>query len=119
MAKSFHTTVENRMNHAWITLKDSMDMDNYKKIEDSIFLQLKKENIQDIVVDLSETSTLFSPGIGVIMRIHSFATKNNKKLFLVNVSEKLNEVLVFSSLDKVLKIYPTEEAFKATLKQPE
>lgn len=116
MAKSFHTSVENRMDHIWITFKDSVDMDNYKKVEDSIFLQLKKENIQDIVVDLSETSTLFSPGIGVIMRIHNFAKQNNRKLFIVNVSEKLNEVLIFSSLDRILKIYPSEKEFSADLK---
>jgi anti-anti-sigma factor len=117
MAKTFHTTIENRMGHIWITFVDSVDMDNYQKIEDNIFHQIKKNDLRDIVVDLSKTSTLFSSGLGVLMRLHSFASENKKEVFLVNVSTKLNEVLKFSSLDRVMKVFPTVEEFEAFLKK--
>ncbi len=112
MAKSFHTSIATKGGRLWVVFKDQIDMDNYKQIEESISIHFNKGENKDIVVDLQETRTLFSPGIGLLMRLHGMATANQGKLFLVNVSDKLREVLTFSSLDKVLGIFTTAEEFE-------
>lgn len=115
MTKSFNTTIEDRLGCLWITFNDSIDMDNYKAIEDSIFQKIKESSSLNIVIDLSKTLALFSSGVGVIMRMHLLINEHNKKLFLVNVSEKVQEGLETMGLNRVLKIYPSTEAFQSDL----
>ena len=112
MPKSFNTTIEERMGFIWITFNDSIYMDNYKAIEDEIFHKIKSEAPKSIVLDLSKTSALFSSGIGLILRLHSFVEKYNKKIFLVNVSQKVSDSFVTTGLNAVLTIFPTEKEFK-------
>ena len=87
-------------------------MDNYKSIEQDIFEHIKKASTTSVVIDLSKIPALFSSGVGVIMRIHSLSKEHNKDLYLVNVNNKVEEVMETMGLDSVLKIYPDEESFK-------
>lgn len=113
MSKSFNTSIEERHGCLWITIKDSIDMDNYRSIEEDIFQQIKDNSSNSVVIDLSKIPALFSSGVGVIMRIHSLSKEHNKDLYLVNANDKVEDVMETMGLDSVLKIYPTEDAFKA------
>ena len=113
MAKTYNTTIEQRMGCLWVTFKDSIDRDNYKTIEESISQKIKETDLQNVVIDLSKTAALFSAGLGVIMRMHHFVTQKNKHIFIVNASEKLRESLEVMNLNKILSIYSSVEEFKA------
>jgi len=117
MPKTFNTSIENKTGSLWITFKDSIDMDNYKIIEDGISQKIKESDLQNVVIDLSKTAALFSAGLGVIMRMHHFVTGKNKQLFIVNASEKVKESLEVMNLNKILSIYSSVEEFKASLEK--
>jgi len=112
MPKSYNTTIDERMGCIWITFNDSIDMDNYKAIEDDIFYKIKNESPKNIVLDLSKTTVLFSSGIGLIVRLHSIVEKDNRKIFIVNVSQKVSDSFVTTGLNAVLTIFSNEEEFK-------
>ena len=113
MSKSFNTSIENHLGCLWITFNDSIDMDNYKFIEESVFQKLAGVGTPNVVIDLSKTAALFSSGVGVIMRIHSLAKEHNKKLSLVNVSSKVQDGLETMGLDRVLSIYSNTDEFQS------
>lgn len=113
MTKTFNPSIEERQGCLWITFKDSIDMDNYKTIEDSISQNIKENKLQKVVIDLSQTTALFSSGLGLLMRMHLLAKENSKKIYIVNASEKMREGLEIMNLDKILSIYPTTEAFES------
>ena len=113
MAKTFNPTIEEKQGCLWITFKESIDMDNYKAIEDSVSLNIKESTFQKIVIDLSKTITLFSSGLGLLMRMHLLAKDNNKIIYIVNATDKMREGLEAMNLDKILSIYPTTEAFES------
>ena len=113
MAKTFSPTIEERLGCLWITFKDQIDMDNYQIIENKVTQIIKESNLKKIVIDLSETVALFSSGLGVIMRMHTLVKKNNKKIFIVNASERMVEGFEAMNLDKLLAIYSTANAFES------
>jgi anti-anti-sigma factor len=113
MAKTFNPSIEERQGCLWITFKESIDMDNYKTIEDSVSRNMMDSNLQKVVIDLSKTAALFSSGLGLIMRMHLLAKKNNKKIYIVNASDRMREGLETMNLDKILSIYPSTEAFES------
>ena len=113
MAKTFNPSVEKRHGCLWITFKDSIDMDNYRIIEDNVSEKIKGSNLQKVVIDLSKTAALFSSGLGVIMRMHVLVKENNKEMFIVNASERMHEGLEAMNLDKVLTIYSTTKEFES------
>ncbi len=119
MIKTSNILVKKRLGCLWITLNNPIDMDNYKTIEDNIFMKIDEysPNSFDLVLDLSKTVALFSSGLGVIMRIQRYAMEHKKKFFLVNVSEKVHEGLCNVGLDKILNIYPSIEALKSNLQE--
>ena len=69
MGKSYTTSVEQRHGCLWITLPDSIDMDNFLKIEERIMPELEKAP-QEVVLDFSRTKALFSSGIGLVVRLN-------------------------------------------------
>lgn len=115
MSKSFNTEVEERQGCLWITFKKSIDMDNYKIVEEGIFTEITKTTSHKVVLDLSKTPTLFSSGVGTVMRMHTVINENNKEFYLVNVNERVQEGFETMGLDTVLKTYATQEAFQSDL----
>ncbi len=115
MSKSFNTDVEEHHGCLWITFKDSIDMDNYRSIEETIFQKITETNSQKVVLDLSKTPTLFSSGVGTVMRMHTVIKDHNKDFFLVNVNDRVQEGFETMGLDTVLKTYPSHKEFQSDL----
>jgi anti-anti-sigma factor len=115
MTKSSTTFIEKRYGCLWIVLPDSIDMDNYEKIEKTIAPELK-ESPKKIVLDFSKTENLFSSGLGVIVRLQKRITELGGILFLVNFSPRLKEALEAVGLDRVFKTFSSEAEFEASLK---
>ena len=49
MAKTFNPTIEEKQGCLWITFKESIDMDNYKAIEDSISQHIHESKFSEEV----------------------------------------------------------------------
>ena len=107
MAKTFNPTIEERQGCLWITFKESIDMDNYKAIEDSVSQHIKESKLQKVVIDLSQTITLFSSGLGLLMKILRQMSEGKE------ATDKMREGLETMNLDKILSIYPSAEAFES------
>jgi anti-anti-sigma factor len=108
MPKSFTTLIEEKNNALWITLPNSIDMDNYRKIEDSIAPELSKSR-RKIVLDFSRTKSLFSSGLGLVVRLKKKVEQTGGELFLVNVNKKIEEGFENVGLDKLFPILSPEQ----------
>ena len=85
-ANDFHEAIENAMDH------------NKKKI----------------VVDLSNVEFITSWGIGILIYGHTTTTNRGGEFRLAAVSEKINEILIKTKLDKTFEKFATvEEALKS------
>src|SRR3990172_5575245 len=85
-ANDFHEAIENAMDH------------NKKKI----------------VVDLSNVESITSWGIGILIYGHTTTTNRGGEFRLAAVSEKINEILIKTKLDKTFEKFATvEEALKS------
>lgn len=114
MPKRYNTSIEVRNDKIWITFEDPIDMDNYKAVEEAILYAIKKNKEEKVILDLSKTMTLFSSGIGVILRIHSFASQYKRKMILVNISPRVLEAFKTTGLDQMFTIFPNSQELDTT-----
>ena len=97
-----------------ITLEGEMMLgyeanDFHEVIENAIDNDKKK-----IVVDLSNVQFISSWGIGILMYGYTTATNKGGEFKLAAVSDKINDILIKTKLDKVFeKIATVEEALKS------
>jgi anti-anti-sigma factor len=117
MVKNNALGIERRYGCLWIILPDSIDMDNYVKIEDRI-MECLAETPMNIVLDFSGTKSLFSSGIGLIVRLNKGVTDKGYTMSLVNVGEKIREGFENVGLDTVFTIFRSEEAFVNSRNRP-
>ncbi|MFP4416342.1 MAG: STAS domain-containing protein [Chitinivibrionales bacterium] len=114
MPKAFATQIEQRDGVVWIILPETIDMDNYRHIEEMIEPELTRRGIQ-VVFDFSKTTALFSSGLGLIIRIKKQIDELKGKLFLLCVSRKLEEGFSNVGLDKVFTICRSREELQQCL----
>ncbi|MFW5775213.1 MAG: STAS domain-containing protein [Chitinivibrionales bacterium] len=104
----FSTQIEERDGVVWIILPDSIDMDNYRRIEELIEPELTRKPLK-VVLDFSKTTALFSSGLGLIIRIKKRIDELDGKLFLLCISKRLEEGFSNVGLDKVFTICRSHE----------
>ncbi|MBD3320135.1 MAG: STAS domain-containing protein [Chitinivibrionales bacterium] len=97
-------SIENREGCLWITLPDSINMDNYQQIESRVDSVLKKD-AGNVVIDLGKTINMYSAGFGLIVRLRKRIDECGGKLFLVNVSHRTADGLHGVGLDKIIRVY--------------
>jgi anti-sigma B factor antagonist len=97
-----------------ITLEGEMMLgyeanDFHEAIENALDRDKKK-----IVVDLSNVQFISSWGIGILMYGYTTATNKGGEFKLAAVSDKINDILIKTKLDKVFEKFATvEEALKS------
>ena len=69
---------------------------------------LKNES-SNVIVDFTKIDYIDSTGIGELVGYLGKFTTQNRKLILVNPSERIMKLLKLAKLDTVFKIYNTEE----------
>lgn len=103
-------SIERKMDCLWITLPDAITMYSTRDLENMIDDSL--EDKSNVVLDFTNTRNLFSSGLGLIIRIRKKVYEGNGSMALVNVSEKMRELLDALNLNKVLAIYATDVEFE-------
>jgi anti-anti-sigma factor len=104
-------TVAVKNGFLWIAMPDSISMDNYVKIEEEIVDAVEGPNTR-IVLDMSATRNLFSSGLGMLIRLKKHLDKQKCEFVLVNVSHRLQDILVSVNLDKLFSVYATDVEFE-------
>lgn len=65
---------------------------------------LDSKNLEVIILDLVNVEQINSSGLGMLVASNSNILKNKKKLVLINLSAKVQELVKMTHLDKVLNI---------------
>jgi anti-anti-sigma factor len=95
----------------WITLSESITMDNYGAIEARLE-EKTREKQRRVVLDLSDITSLYSSGLGLLIRLRSRINELGGALFLVNVSRKISALLESVNLERLFSIYATDVEFE-------
>ena len=93
-----------------IVLPDSIGMDESVEIEKEITSQLSDKKEQ-IIIDFSMTNTLYSSGMGLLIRLQKITKDAASLISIVNVSKKLRNYFESLKLDRVFKIFATDVEF--------
>lgn len=93
------------------------------RLKDSIVLKshintLLDKNFTRVALDLSKVTYLDSGALNVLIYAHNALRKRDGQLVLIRPNEYVKDVLEVVGLDKLVKIYPTEEEFKHDAASP-
>jgi anti-anti-sigma factor len=103
--------VEKRLGYTWVILPGGIATQEYASIEDAILKNLtgKKDRV---VVDFSQVRALYSSGLGILIRLQKLIAKGDGVIALVNVAQKIYDLLVSLNLDKIFPLYSTDVEFE-------
>ncbi|MBD3419681.1 MAG: STAS domain-containing protein [Chitinivibrionales bacterium] len=101
-------TIERKSATAWITLPDAISMDDYRQVEKKIDGCLD-EKVEKVVVDLCNTTHMYSSGFGMIVRLKKNVSGRGGDLCLVNVSDKIQDGFESVGLQKIVAMYKSAD----------
>jgi anti-anti-sigma factor len=118
MAQSYGVTIEEKMGFTWVVLPNAVDMDSSPAIEKEIADAIARQGENGgVVVDLALTNDLYSSGIGLLIRLRKRLFESKGAIWIVNVSQKIRELLESVHLDKVFSLYATDVEFEISQEQ--
>ncbi|MBN1128557.1 MAG: STAS domain-containing protein [Chitinispirillaceae bacterium] len=103
--------IEKRMEYIWAILPESIAAQDYTTVEEAIEKNLAGENDR-VVIDFINVHALYSSGLGILIRLQKRVEKTGGVIALVNVSQKIEDMLVSLHLDKVFPLYSTDIEFE-------
>ena len=95
--------IEKKKGYIWIRLPNVVKKDNITHIENRIETSLKGYKGK-VIIDLSDTLSIFSILVTLLMHIDKKVTEAGGSVKLVNVSKKCQAQLNSMNLDRVLTI---------------
>lgn len=86
------------------------------RLKDSIVLksfinQMVEKNVLKIGLNLAQVTYLDSGALNVLIYCHNTLSKRDGRLVLIEPNEYVRDVLEVVGLDKLVKVYSTEEEF--------
>jgi anti-sigma B factor antagonist len=67
-----------------------------------------------IILNLTDVNYIDSSGIGELVRTHTTVARDGRELKLLNLTNKIKEVLVIAKLLTVFQVYESEQAAVAS-----
>ena len=107
--------IEKKKGHIWIRLPNVVKKDNITHIENRIETSLKGYKGK-VIIDLSDTFSIFSILVTLLMHIDKQVTKAGGEVKLINVSKKCQAQLKSMNLDRVLTIEKNDTGAKKKAK---
>jgi anti-anti-sigma factor len=111
MAQSKKMHVQEKNGFVWIKLPDAVNMDNYVAIEEEMGILLPGSGPK-VVLDLAATHNLYSSGLGMLIRLRKRICDAGGVLYLVNVSQKIQDILKAVNLERLFTVYATDVEFE-------
>jgi anti-anti-sigma factor len=104
-------TLEHRGGRLWVVFPDGLSVYGCLDVEAAIVAQCPAGAFE-VVVDCVRVRTLYSSGLGILARMQVRLAKSGGKVYLVNVSKAIKELLSSLHLDKVFALYATDVEFE-------
>ncbi len=79
------------------------------------FENLVQNKIYKIIVNFEKISYLSSTGIGVFVEFIGTIRENMGNIIIIKVSDKIKKVITIAGIEKIIKIFPTEQIAKDAL----
>lgn len=95
-------TVED--NSLLVNFDGELDHHTAKDVRESIDNEYDSRNVKNIVIDLNQLNFMDSSGIGLLMGRYKMVAQNEGKLYLKNVSERVEKILKMSGILKIVNI---------------
>ena len=100
--------IKKRRDCIWIRLPNLIKKENVTLVENRI-VSATEGYCGTVVVDLSDTLSIFSMLVTLIMKIRKKVLENHGEFFLAHVSKKCQAQLDEMNLDKILLHYKKKE----------
>jgi anti-anti-sigma factor len=118
MASAGSVIIEDKMGFTWVVLPNAVNMDSCPAIEKEIGRVLVRSGESArVVVDLSLTRDLYSTGMGLLIRLRKRLFESKGSIDLVNVSQRIRDLLEAVHLDKIFPLYATDVEFEISQEQ--
>jgi len=88
-----------------IRIDGEVIFENSNKIKEKAKNIIKENDIQSLIIDLTDTSYLDSSGIGTILSLFKFMRDRSGKLLITNPNDKVKRVFEVTKLNQILDIY--------------
>ena len=105
---SFNTSQEGRLSFVQANL-DMLDGAAAPELKEA-FIQLNKNSINHIALDLSNVKYADSSGLSAILIGHRLCRDNGGQFFLYGLKPAVSKIIAIAQLDKVLSIVEDKEA---------
>jgi stage II sporulation protein AA (anti-sigma F factor antagonist) len=96
-----------RAGFLWVEFLQELTLDNYHAIEVKIMSQLTGR-ADRVALDFAAVHSLYSSGLGCIVRLQKSVTACGGVLCVVNASKAIKLMFEINNLDKVVPIYATD-----------
>lgn len=100
---------EKRDTHYFIALDGELDVYTASKFERELD-PIKSEGTHDIKVDLSQLSYMDSTGLGIFVGTLKSLDKNDKELYVIGASERIERLFDITGLKDLMNITEGDEA---------
>lgn len=88
---------------AYFLPEEEIHFDNYKEVEARIQEEIKN-GAKEIVLDLTNVSTLYSMTLGMFNNIAASVAKKGGKFAISNTNPEIRKVLKATRLDKIITV---------------
>ena len=92
-----------------VHFEGELDHHTAKEARESIDKAFVSNNVKNIIIDLQGLNFMDSSGIGLLMGRYKIASQNGGKLYIKNVSERVEKILRMSGVLKILTIIDNDE----------
>jgi anti-sigma B factor antagonist len=93
------------------TLTGPLTMATLSEFQDVV----RAETARVVIIDLTGVPYMDSAGLGAIINAHVSCTKNERRLALAGVPERIRTLLRLTGVEKVLTIFPTAQEAQENL----
>ena len=90
-------------NVAIVGLQGSINNDRTRALE-KVWEKIKQSGKQNLLIDISSVTNIYSCGLGLFIKIHKETQANNGNMVLSGASGKVLAILTETKLDKIIKI---------------
>ena len=101
---------EKRDTHYFIALDGELDVYTASKFQDTLE-PIKAEGTHDIKLDLSQLSYMDSTGLGIFVGTLKALDKNDKELYVIGASERIERLFDITGLKDLMNITEGDEAW--------
>lgn len=112
LEESLKLLIENKT--AVLEVDGEVIFDNSNQLKEEAKKRLaKKEEVENLIIDLSRVPYLDSSGVGVVLSLFKFMRNRNGSLSVAEPNEKIKRVFDVTKMTEIIPVYANvEEALK-------